>query len=181
MELTFCSSNKNKYLELSKCFAHLATINWAQLDIPEIQGSLDEIVTYKADYAYKTLNKPVLVEDTALGFTALNGLPGQYIKTFVSKLSLSDITKLLDGFPDKTAVATTTIGFHDGTRVHTFSGSLKGKIVQPRGQFSFGWDPIFVPEFSKSTFAEMTHEEKVRDSHRTRAINAFKQYIYGMN
>lgn len=86
MELTFCSSNKNKYLELSKCFAHLATINWAQLDstefihlVPEIQGSLDEIVTYKADYAYKTLNKPVLVEDTALGFTALNGLPGQYM------------------------------------------------------------------------------------------------------
>lgn len=47
-----------------------------KLDLPELQGELDEISIRKCKEAAKHVNGPVLVEDTSLCFNALKGLPG---------------------------------------------------------------------------------------------------------
>src|SRR5213080_691795 len=52
----------------------------------------------------------------------------------------------------------------------TVEGTLEGVIADaPRGQYGFGYDPIFfIPELGK-TSAELTPEQKNRISHRGRA------------
>ena len=57
---------------------------------------------------------PVLVEDTALSFDALNGLPGVYIKHFMESLGHIGLNKMLDGFSDRGAKAICTFSYSAG-------------------------------------------------------------------
>lgn len=71
--------------------------------VPEIQGTTQEIARYKARAAASQINGPCItevrrvlslrydvveenVQDTALCFSALGGLPGPYIRTFLDTL-----------------------------------------------------------------------------------------------
>lgn len=56
------------------------------IDLPEYQGSVEEIAESKCKFALEQVKGPVLVEDTGLGFDALKGLPGPYIKWFLKAL-----------------------------------------------------------------------------------------------
>ena len=58
-----------------------------------------------------------------------------------------------------------------------FEGIVKGKIVEPRGESDFGWDPIFVPEGFGKTFAEMGVEEKNKISHRKIALEKLRKFV----
>ncbi|MHA1813604.1 MAG: non-canonical purine NTP pyrophosphatase, partial [Candidatus Thorarchaeota archaeon] len=61
--------------------------------------------------------------------------------------------------------------------VKTFVGEMKGTIaLEERGTGGFGYDPIFVPEGFDRTYAELSFEEKVSISHRTRAFTAFLEW-----
>ena len=53
-----------------------------------------------------------------------------------------------------------------------FSGACEGTLLhQRRGTGGFGYDPLFLPDESPSTFAEITAEEKAKISHRARALS----------
>ena len=54
---------------------------------------------------------------------------------------------------------------------------ITGTIVSPRGETTFGWDPIFVPDGHTQTFAEMPKDEKNKISHRRRAVDQLKAYL----
>jgi XTP/dITP diphosphohydrolase len=58
--------------------------------------------------------------------------------------------------------------------VRLFEGVAPGKIVAPRGDGGFGFDPIF--EFDGQTYAEMSTEEKNAISHRGRALAKFAEW-----
>lgn len=47
-----------------------------KVDLPELQGDMDEISIKKCQEAAKLIQGPVIVEDTSLCFNALGGLPG---------------------------------------------------------------------------------------------------------
>lgn len=47
-----------------------------KVDLPELQGEIDEIAIIKCKEACRLVNGPVIVEDTSLCFNALKGLPG---------------------------------------------------------------------------------------------------------
>jgi XTP/dITP diphosphohydrolase len=52
-------------------------------------------------------------------------------------------------------------------------GSWEGRIIRaPRGDGGFGYDPIFVPEGSELTVAEIPDAEKNAVSHRAQALRA---------
>ena len=61
--------------------------------------------------------------------------------------------------------------------VKLFTGSVPGRIVEPRGDGGFGYDPIF--EHDGATFAEMSPEEKNAVSHRGRALASFGEWYQG--
>ncbi|RLM59842.1 non-canonical purine NTP pyrophosphatase [Halobellus sp. Atlit-31R] len=64
----------------------------------------------------------------------------------------------------------------DGTLpVKLFRGSVRGRIVEPRGEGGFGYDPIF--EHDGSTFAELAADEKNAVSHRGRALAKFAEWF----
>ena len=53
---------------------------------------------------------------------------------------------------------------------HLFEGICNGKIIrEKKGVQGFGYDPVFIPEGSNKTFAEMSLEDKSDFSHRKKA------------
>lgn len=150
-----------------------------KIDLPELQGDIDEIARKKCQEASRQVQGPVLVEDTALCFNAMKGLPGPYIKWFLDKLGPEGLWKMLEGFRDYSAQAVCTFAFTEGENqeVVLFHGRTDGDIVSPRGPRDFGWDPCFQPTGYTQTYAEMPKEEKNKISHRYRSVDLFREYI----
>jgi XTP/dITP diphosphohydrolase len=59
--------------------------------------------------------------------------------------------------------------------VKLFTGSVPGRIVEPRGEGGFGYDPVF--EHDGQTLAEMSTAEKNAVSHRGRALAKFGEWF----
>ncbi|CAG7920484.1 unnamed protein product [Penicillium olsonii] len=159
--LTFVTGNPNKVIEFNAIVGKTISIQPLALDIPEIQGTLEEIATDKCRRASHIINGPVLIEDSALEFRAMKGLPGPYIKYFLESLGNDGLNKLLDPYEDKHAEAVCTFAFSSGPDMDplVFQGRLEGNIVPARGPPVFGWEPIF--EHNGETLAEMEHDKKV--------------------
>lgn len=175
--LTFITGNAGKAEQLSRYLSF--PVPHQKLDIPEIQSlDLEEVATEKARAAYQLLGTPVLVEDTSLTFEALNGLPGPLIKWFLESIGNEGLTNLLVGYTNRAALAETCFALCDETGVHLFKASTKGTIALiPRAVRVFGWDPIFIPDGSKRTWAEMDKEEQAKFSMRRLAIEKLQVFL----
>ncbi|MEJ0072931.1 MAG: non-canonical purine NTP pyrophosphatase [Candidatus Saccharibacteria bacterium] len=104
-----------------------------------------------------------MVEDVALTFHALGKLPGPFIKWFLQELSHRQLCDLLGPGMDRSATSAVCYGWFDGTELRFFDGQLPGSIaMSPRGTGGFGFDPIFVPNGSVHTHAEMDDTEVER-------------------
>ena len=168
--ITFVTGNAKKLEEviaiLGSKFPH--DVISQKIDLPEYQGTPQEIAVEKCQEAAKILNGPVMVEDTCLCFNAMGGLPGPYIKWFLSELKPEGLHKMLTAWDDKTAYAMCIFAYADGTKneesglfnVQLFEGRTPGQIVEPRGPRDFGWDPCFQPDGFDQTYAELDKEVK---------------------
>lgn len=78
--VNFITGNANKLAEV-KAILEPANIEVRSqsLDLPEVQGSVEDVTTEKCRVAAERVGGPVLVEDTCLCFNALDGLPGPYM------------------------------------------------------------------------------------------------------
>ena len=118
----FVSGNVNKVKEVeyflsSRCSA--LTVEAVDVDLPELQGCPEDVSKMKTMKAVEVLRcGPVITEDTSLCFNAWGGLPGVYIKWFLSKLGPDGVSKLLNGQEDRTAYAQTVFGYCEGSDVH---------------------------------------------------------------
>ena len=157
----FITGNADKAAYLAK---HLGVeLQHTKLVLDEVQSvDLDEIVRHKVLQAYERIGSPVLVEDVALGFEALGGLPGPFIRYFVDAPDgLEKLCRMLDGFDNRAAEGVCVYGYYDGERLELFRGNLHGIITDhPRGGGGFGWDKIFCPDgFDGKTRAELSDED----------------------
>jgi XTP/dITP diphosphohydrolase len=144
------------------------------LDLPEPQA-LDpgEIVDAKARAAFARLDRPVLVEDSGLQVAAWNGFPGALVKWLETSAGVAALPRMLGAWEDRRATAVCVVAYFDGVELVSGRGECGGSIAeQPRGKTGFGWDSIFIPEGSSSTFAQMGPVGKDRVSHRRRAWEA---------
>ena len=140
--LTYVTSNPGK-AELLSHSLHFPVLH-TTMDLLEIQ-SLDvtTIIEYKAREAFRDVRSPVLVEDSSLQFAAWGKLPGPFIKWFLAELGPDGLCRLLDGSPERSAVASIHFGLYDGQAFHVFAGTREGSIaLTPRGSHGFGWDSI---------------------------------------
>jgi inosine triphosphate pyrophosphatase len=171
--LYFITGNKNKFVEIQ---AVIPEIEQLDIDLPEIQ-EIDPrlIIEAKLKEALKHHDGEFIVEDTSLYLEALNGLPGPLIKWFLKTIGNEGLASLTEKLANSSAEAKTIIGYaKSADNIHFFEGSIRGKIVAPRGDTSFGWDPIFQPDGYNHTFAEMGTEEKNQISMRRRAAEQLK-------
>jgi non-canonical purine NTP pyrophosphatase (RdgB/HAM1 family) len=177
MDITFITGNAAKAEQLSR---HLnIPLKHIKLDLIEIQSlDLYEIVGYKAKEAYKHVQAPVLVEDTSLVFNALVKLPGPLVKWFLDTIGNDGLVKMLDAYEDKTIIAKTLFGLYDGTDLHMFEGEMPGRMSPaPVGEKGFGWDPIFIPDGSDKTWAQMDPEEQAQTSMRKIALQKLQAFL----
>jgi inosine triphosphate pyrophosphatase len=99
---------------------------------------------------------------------------------FLDKIGHKGLNQMLVGFSDKTAYAQCIFAYTPNSQSEpmTFVGRTDGRIVDARGETSFGWDPVFEPLDSDETFAEMSKERKNCISHRHRALEKLRKYIH---
>ena len=161
MDVVYVTSNEEKAENFRRYMG--MDISHESVDVYEIQ-TLDShvLVEHKARAAYEQLRKPVLVEDVSLALEALDGLPGPFVKYFVSTgetepLRVERLCRMLDGFSSRVAVACCTFALYDGKSITFFDGSLRGVISdESRGTGGFGFDRVFMPEgFDGLTAAEL--------------------------
>jgi XTP/dITP diphosphohydrolase len=120
-----------------------------------------------------------LADDAGLEIDALNGLPGLHSRRFMGEstpftVKMGILLERLRGVADERRTARFRCAVAIATpagALFTFEDTLEGRIAQaPRGQFGFGYDPIFyLPAFG-CTLAELPPEFKNRISHRAKVL-----------
>lgn len=178
LHVTFASSNPGKYLEARQILSDFGIqVRHARLDLPEMQAdSLAEISEGKARAAYSLTKTPVFVEDDGLFINSLNGFPGQYSSFAFKSIGNAGILKLLLGSDDRAATFRSAIAYCDDRTVSISEGLVAGRISDNITAGGWGFDPIFVPEGSTLTFAQMG-AEKNNYSHRRRALEKFAGWL----
>lgn len=174
--LYFITGNKNKFSEVK---AIIPGIKQLKMDLPEIQ-SLDakEIIEYKLKAASKRHKGQFFVEDACLHLKAIGELPGPLIKWFMKTIGHEGLYKIAKSLKEFSAKASVIIGYSDKKgNIRFFEGVQKGKVVKPRGNLGWEWDPIFLPKGFNKTYGEITPKEKCSISMRKRAAEKLKQYL----
>jgi inosine triphosphate pyrophosphatase len=179
--IKFVSGNAKKFKEVKDIIEEGLpgyTVVQIKIDLPEIQGDPLEITKEKLKHALLKEEGPLMIEDTSLCFNALKGLPGPYIKDFLDKLGVNGLNTLIHGFEDKSAYAQCIFGLGNKEgNLNTFVGRTPGKIVEPRGDINFGWDPIFNPDGFEETYSEMDKKIKNKISHRYNSLKLLIEFL----
>ena len=176
-DITLITGNAGKVAELSRLLG--IKVHNQKVALTEIQAlDVRRVVEFKAQAAFEVLKRPVLVDDTGLYIEAWQGLPGALVAWFMDSVGKDGILKMLEGWADRSARAVTALGYCDERGVHIFDGELKGGIpTEVRGANGFGFDPIFVPERSQQTLAEMEGHEKDAISSRGIAARKLRDFL----
>lgn len=174
------TGNPNKAIEAERILGFRPTIE--SVDLPEIQGlDLHEVLRAKALEAHRRLNRPVVVEETGLELSSMNGFPGPLVKWMLDAMGAEGIARTAHGLGDPGVEAVCALAYVDanGSEPRMAEGRTRGTLVlEPRGQHGFGWDPVFVPEDGGGlTYAELEPEAKDRLGHRGRAWRAFAELL----
>lgn len=182
--ISFVTGNANKVKEVTQILRSDRDslpfdLEPCAFHLPELQGESKDIAAEKCRCAAQHVGGPVVVEDTSLGFDAMKGLPGPYIKWFMEKLGHDGLNRMLEGFDDKRARATCIFSFSlgPGAEPELFIGETLGTVVPARGPKDFGWDPIFQPDGFEQTYAEMDKATKNSISHRYKALAKLKGHL----
>ena len=174
--LRFVTTNPGKVREARTYLPE--RIEQLEYDYAEIQSDdLAEIAARGAREAAEEAEEPVFVEDSGLFVDAIGGFPGPYSSFVYDTLGIERVADLARAEGDQSAQFRSVIAYCDGETTETFEGVVVGRVVEPRGDGGFGYDPIF--EHDGRTFAEMRIEEKNAVSHRGRALATFADWLAG--
>ena len=187
-QLIFATNNQHKVEEMNLALKGKFSIKSLKeagidIDITEPYNTLEENAITKARTIFQLTNADCFSEDTGLEVAALNGEPGVKSARYAGeKAEFSDnVDKLLLNMQDKqdrSAQFKTIITLIKDGKEHLFEGICKGTILTERqGGKGFGYDPVFVPEGSNKSFAEMTMEEKNIYSHRRKAADKLVEFL----
>jgi XTP/dITP diphosphohydrolase len=188
MKICFATNNKHKLEEVSRAVNEKITIvSLAELsvneDLPETQNTFQGNALQKAQFIFERYHIPCFADDSGLVVEALNGDPGVYSARYAGpQRSDKDNTHLLlnnlKNETNRNARFVTVIALVGFGKNQFFEGVIKGMIANhPRGDNGFGYDPIFVPEKTTRTFAEMTLDEKNKLSHRAIAVRKLVEFL----
>ena len=180
-EILFITGNEHKLREFREIINPSIKLNRKEINLPELQGTPEEIVKEKAKLASKITKQTCIVEDTSLCFDDWGMLPGPYIKDFLRYIGPKKLAILLSkSSKNRKAKAITSIGYCEpGKEPICIQGITPGKITFAKGDKNFkgGWDQIFMPSGSKKTYAQMEPFEKHSYSQRQKAIKLFEKYL----
>ena len=188
-KLVIASHNPGKVREIRDLLGPygIEPVSAAELDLPEPEETGTTFVAnaeLKAMQAADLSGLPALADDSGLAVEALNGEPGIFSarwagesKDFAVAMQLVQdrLTALgPDVSRDAHFVCALSLAWPDG-HTETFEGRVDGTLVwPPRGDRGFGYDAMFLPLDSETTFGEMNPAAKHAISHRA---DAFAQLV----
>jgi XTP/dITP diphosphohydrolase len=197
--LSYVTTNPGKVREAVSYLGEEA-VQQVEYDYVEVQApDLTTVAAEGAREAHAHADGPVLVDDAGLFVHAFDGFPGPYSSYVEETLGVERVQQVVAAEPAdaRDAHFGCVLAYCDGESVGSatelepsgpatvtvvegdppvvcFEGRVDGRIVPPRGEGGFGYDPIF--EHEGRTFAEVPPEEKNRVSHRGRALAAFANW-----
>jgi len=188
MELVFATNNLHKLQEIQHLLGdsiELLSLNdiGCTDEIPENQATLEGNAAEKSFYIFNKYGFNCFADDTGLEIEALNGEPGVYSARYAGEARSADqnmdlvLSKMAKIKNRKARFRTVISLVIDGAEIQ-FEGTVDGNILEEkRGSTGFGYDPIFQPDESKHSFAEMSMTEKNKISHRGRAVLKLVEYL----
>ena len=189
-KLFFFSNNFGKIKEIDSLFVNsglkiYSLKNFFLNKEPKETGrNFIENAKIKSVYGFTKTGIPCFADDSGICIEALKWGPGVHSKRFLN--SFKDNGRCFDYIINLAkernlfnAYFRTSISFTIKNNYHVvFEGTVKGKINKKiSGKNGFGFDPIFVPDGSKKTFASMSLIEKNKISHRSIAILKLKNFL----
>jgi len=188
MKLVFATNNQHKLHEIKQLIgSSIQLMSLAYIDcndeIPENQETIEGNASEKAFYIWNKYQINCFADDTGLEIEALNGEPGVYSARYAGEEKSSEknielVLQKLAKIKNRNARFKTIISLVINGEEIQFEGIVDGKILEEkRGQSGFGYDPIFQPDESSFSFAEMPLSEKNKISHRGRATQKLVYYL----
>jgi XTP/dITP diphosphohydrolase len=181
--LVFATNNQHKVAEVKSILRPLGNFDVIALkdagidiDIPEPHDTLEANATEKSATIHRLTGFDCFSEDTGLEVQALNNEPGVKSARYAGEHRdfQANINKLLANLQPHTnrkARFRTVISLIWNGQEYLFEGICEGTIATTQsGNQGFGYDPVFIPDGSSKTFADMTMEEKNLFSHRKKAV-----------
>ena len=187
-ELIFATNNHHKITEIQSLIGDNFILKSLEQigctdDIPETALTLEGNALLKAQYVFNRYGKNCFADDTGLEIEALDGRPGVFSARYATdghdfEANIDKVLEELNGIENRNArFRTVVVLILDGS-VNYFEGIVNGKIINERkGIKGFGYDPVFLPDGYKLTFAEMPLAEKNKISHRARAVGKLVDFL----
>ena len=193
MDVVLATGNRKKIEEIKKIFAVMGTASkiYTLDDFPAMEEVEEDGDTFeanalkKARHTARATGMTAVADDSGLEVEALNGAPGVYSARYAGddaddKANNEKLLGALKDVPEEKRGAqfVCCIALVSSEEEETFMGYVKGRIgSEAKGAGGFGYDPLFYPEGSKRTFAEMSDTEKNAISHRANALGKLQQYL----
>ena len=193
-KLLIATHNAGKLDEMRAMFAPLGieVVGAEEFGLPEPEETESSFVgnaRIKAKAAMEMTGLPVLADDSGICVDGLDGAPGVYTADWAETPNGRDFMQAMTrtwteldakAVPEpRTAQfrATLLMMWPEGHE-EIVEGIAPGHLVwPPRGQLGHGYDPIFVPDGSDQTYAEMDAAEKNAISHRARAFAKLREAL----
>ncbi len=193
--LVLATRNQGKIIELRRILDAISqgTIELVSVDqypdIPDVEetgSTFEENALLKAVAISNATGLPAIADDSGLCVDALGGAPGIFSARYAGKhgddnANLNKVLVELQGVEDTKRSAhftcVTALVMPDGRKV-TKTGEFHGFIAHvPVGEHGFGYDPIFIPQGSSITSAQMSPHEKDLRSHRGISLRAIAPHV----
>ena len=191
-QLLLATRNPHKTREFAAMLGGELTIRdvSGRTDLPEVEESgrtFEENAALKAVTISRYVPDLVVADDSGLEVEALGGAPGVYSARYAGNgaTDADNVAKLLaeltaHGIDDEATAQfrCVLVVAHDGGVLRSFNGVVRGVIAwRPAGSHGFGYDPVFKPENSEQTFAELGADAKNAISHRARAVAQLRVWL----
>jgi XTP/dITP diphosphohydrolase len=193
IELLAATTNRGKLEEIKILFvrSHVDVTLYCLADFNITAQCPEDGQTFAENAAAKAIFYSLMVpgmftvgDDSGLAVDILKGAPGVYSSRYSGAEATDDkntskLLQQLKDIPNRNAKFVTVVCLaKDGNVIASFSGEVVGEIIdERRGDFGFGYDPVFYYPPLKKTFAQLTTVEKNHISHRARAFAQLKDYL----
>ncbi len=191
IRLVAATHNAGKARELAALLdQQFDVVTAADLGLPEPDEPETTFVgnaIIKARAAADASGLVAIADDSGLCVSRLGGAPGVHSarwsgpeRDFAYAMTLVEARMSEVGGHDLTAwfVCALAVAWPHGP-VIAVEGRVDGELTfPPRGEFGFGYDPIFIPDGRSQTFAEIPPPEKDAMSHRARAFYKLKAALF---
>ena len=182
--ILFATDNVNKFNEARKVLAEFdIAVGMLRVKRLEVQSdSLEEIAKTSVLDSFGRCRLPIIVEDAGLFINELSGFPGPYAAYVYRTVGNEGLLRLMQQVSVRKAKFESAVAYMSDRQKFPvcFKGEVIGEITKEEqrraNQMGFGFDPIFRPDGSRRTFAEMTISEKNGFSHRAMALRRFGEY-----